>query len=209
MLDFYQKFERRLQVSVDLQRLAEFVRTVRKQKNLNQEDIRARGGPSTGWLGALEAGSLPSEPKPATLEKLAKGLGVSNEEIYFAAGHSLTTNPRVRALPFNNLYDRLAFLDLARKEKYPPTEEEEKLIRAFPDTLKGTHYVPLVVFEEPPDKARRDMFIPDAQAVEEGKRAEELKRLIEITNSLPPEEQEEVLEYARMRLRRLQEKRKE
>lgn len=49
---------------------------------------------------------------------------------------------------------------------------------------------------------------------EEAKPAEEvheesLRRLIEITNSLPPDEREEVLEYARMRLRRLQEKRKE
>lgn len=195
---------------VDLQRLADYVRRIRKQKGLNQEDIRARGGPSTGWLGALEAGSLPSEPKPATLEKLASGLGVPLNDIYTAAGYHEITDSQVRAMPFNNLDDRMAYLLYARKEKYPPTQEEEDLIRAYPDSFGNqSYFFGLSLFDDPPSEQRKNHFVPGPDEIENGTRAEELRRLLEVTSELPPNEREEVLEYARMRLRRLQEKRKE
>lgn len=66
--------------------LAEYVHSTRKRKGLKQEDIKARGGPSKGWIGSLEAGTRTDIPKPETLRKLAKGLGVEEFEVFAAAG---------------------------------------------------------------------------------------------------------------------------
>jgi transcriptional regulator with XRE-family HTH domain len=71
----------------DIERLAAFVRDVRKRKGLNQQAIRERGGPATGTLGALEAGTLTEVPKKSTLAKLARGLGVPLAEVLAAAGY--------------------------------------------------------------------------------------------------------------------------
>lgn len=73
----------------NVERLAAFVRETRKRKHLDQQAVRERGGPATGTLGALEAGTLPNIPKPSTLEKLAKGLGVPLADVYAAAGLGL------------------------------------------------------------------------------------------------------------------------
>jgi transcriptional regulator with XRE-family HTH domain len=76
-------------MSISLEKLANYVREVRKQKNLSQSDVAKRGGPSAGWIGGLEAGTLTTIPKQATLEKLARGLGVEFYEVRQAAGSQI------------------------------------------------------------------------------------------------------------------------
>lgn len=67
-------------------RLGEYVYRVRMSKSMSMPDIRRRGGPSIGWLGELESGSLASTPKLGTLQKLAKALDCPLSEILEAAG---------------------------------------------------------------------------------------------------------------------------
>lgn len=52
---------------VDLSGLALFVRDARVARGWTVREVRKHGGPSTGWLGALEAGTMIDRPKPATL----------------------------------------------------------------------------------------------------------------------------------------------
>lgn len=66
--------------------LAKFFTEVRTRKGLSFPEIRRRGGPSVGWLGSLETQTIESIPKPSTLERLAKGLGVPYEDVLRAAG---------------------------------------------------------------------------------------------------------------------------
>ena len=77
MLDSYQVGDMRFPPRMDFDGLARFVREVRKRKGFGQIDIRNRGGPSTGWLGDLEAGTMTTNPKIETLLKLAQALGES------------------------------------------------------------------------------------------------------------------------------------
>jgi transcriptional regulator with XRE-family HTH domain/SOS-response transcriptional repressor LexA len=70
----------------DLERLATFVSKLRKDRKLSLEALQAKGGPSSGWLSALERGTMVDKPKPETLRKLAKCLGVSDVAVFQAAG---------------------------------------------------------------------------------------------------------------------------
>lgn len=68
--------------------LSQYVARIRAQKGLSLPEVRRRGGPSVGWMNTLENGLRRDRPKPETLEKLAKGLGVSVAEVMAAAGLS-------------------------------------------------------------------------------------------------------------------------
>lgn len=93
MLNLSLEFERDKMQGEDVQRLAAFVFETRKRKGMSQPDITRRGGPSSGWIGALEAGTLPSSPKRSTLIKLAQGLGVPVPDVLRAAGQLDTAAP--------------------------------------------------------------------------------------------------------------------
>lgn len=96
----------------DTKQLADFVRDMRSKKNLSQADVAKRGGPSSGWIGSLEAGILKTAPKPATLAKLAKGLGVPEQEVFAAAGyHTAVVSQEAVDSELNDTSD-----DLSREE---------------------------------------------------------------------------------------------
>lgn len=67
--------------------LAEFVARVRAEKKLSYPAIKKRGGPAMSWVNRLENGQMVDRPKPETLAKLAKGLGVDYEHLMRLAGY--------------------------------------------------------------------------------------------------------------------------
>ena len=73
----------------DLSELAEIVRAARRRLGYSQERIAELGGASKGWIGTLEAGTMPSRPKPATLERLAEVLQLDPARLLSAAGYGL------------------------------------------------------------------------------------------------------------------------
>ena len=70
-----------------LDALAEFVGRVRGDKQLSYPDVRARGGPAMSWVQRLETGQMTDRPKPATIGKLATGLGVDCGILMRLAGY--------------------------------------------------------------------------------------------------------------------------
>lgn len=136
-----------------LEGLADFVRVTRTRKGLTQSDIPKRGGPSTGWVGTLEAGILESYPKPATIAKLAKALEVSEAEIKAALGEEIQDVGTV-------IRPSLEVIEGFRNTmRYPPTPEETSFIRAA--EAEEVWYGPLYrpgFWNQAPDK-RRGHFI--------------------------------------------------
>ena len=71
-----------------LSALAEFVTDEMQRQGIKRlEDIRQRGGPSIGWLSGLLNGTSIDRPKPETLQKLAKSLGVQYGWLLVMAGY--------------------------------------------------------------------------------------------------------------------------
>lgn len=97
---------------MDLKRLARFVEETRKQKGLSQPEVMRRGGPSDSWISSLELGSLPSEPKRSTLQKLAKGLGLPLDDVLREAGLA-TGSPQETFERFERYLNETAFPTLS------------------------------------------------------------------------------------------------
>lgn len=137
----------------DLKRLAEYVRRARKSKGLNQQDIRDRGGPSVGWLGALEAGTLTSAPKPGTLKKLAKALGSPVRDLFELADLEPFSIDEKDLYRLNTLEDRQRFINAVRYWDFPPTAQEVDLILSMPDAPPdSSRALNASVFRTPPEQ---------------------------------------------------------
>lgn len=104
--------------------LAKYFTDVRTRKGLSFPEIRRRGGPSIGWLGSLENQTIESIPKPSTLERLAKGLGVPFDDVLRAAGMMPTKGEPegVTDAEFQELMEITRAL--------PPADREELLMLA-------------------------------------------------------------------------------
>lgn len=113
--------------------LAKFVFETRKQKGLSQPDITKRGGPSKGWLGSLEAGTMNDQPKPGTLRRLANALGVPEAEVFRAAGmeHLIEDdeyeNLAARVVELEELLIHLVDARLVKSGDYPAIDEMRPL----------------------------------------------------------------------------------
>jgi len=70
-----------------LDELACLVGRVRASKSLSYPEVRARGGPAMSWVQRLETGQMTDRPKPATIAKLARGLGVDYAHLMRLAGY--------------------------------------------------------------------------------------------------------------------------
>lgn len=69
-----------------LEILSNFVRDARARSGFSLHEIQRRGGPAPSLVSDLETGKKLEIPKPATLAKLAKGLGVPVDDVMRAAG---------------------------------------------------------------------------------------------------------------------------
>lgn len=70
-----------------LDRLAEFIARVRKDKNLSYPAIKRRGGPAMSTIHRLENRLTNSFPQIPTLEALARGLGVPLSDLLQIVGY--------------------------------------------------------------------------------------------------------------------------
>ncbi len=92
--------------------LADYVQRVRNEKRLSLADVSARSGGGIGktHVSRIENG-LSINPSPAKLQALARGLGVSEEEIFAVArGKSPTEDPNFYKSRFGELalkFDRI------------------------------------------------------------------------------------------------------
>lgn len=71
-------------------RFGELIRSKRREMNLTQDEIAARIGISTPYIGHLESGKR--HPSDKIVTKLAEALGLGNRELFFLA------NPHAEAL---------------------------------------------------------------------------------------------------------------
>lgn len=69
--------------------LAARVKELREGKNLTQEQLSEAVGMSQEWASNIETGKI-KLPRTATLDRLAKVLGVSTADLYIAAGVART-----------------------------------------------------------------------------------------------------------------------
>lgn len=70
-----------------IQRLAEFVARTRAAKDLSFPEIKRRGGPAFSTVHDIENGAINVVPRPETLAKLARGLGVDYMDLMRLAGY--------------------------------------------------------------------------------------------------------------------------
>lgn len=66
--------------------LARAVRTLREGTGLSRSEVAERAGISTSWLSRIESGDY--DPSWGSMRRVARGLGVSMEELSEAAGES-------------------------------------------------------------------------------------------------------------------------
>ncbi|OGH10678.1 MAG: hypothetical protein A3B38_04320 [Candidatus Levybacteria bacterium RIFCSPLOWO2_01_FULL_36_13] len=92
--------------------LGNFIKRVRNEKNLTQEEIAEEAGLARSYISKLEDGKFKS-PSALILTKLAKGLGISEETIFQIAGY----------IPFTEKSD-LPPLDIYLRTKYPKLSEQ-------------------------------------------------------------------------------------
>lgn len=143
--------------------LASFIKARRKALGLSQTQLAQRAGMSRGYLTNLEravdaATGRPNRPGVDKLDGLARALGVSTDEL------------------MRLLFDKPAPTagQLAAEMRYPPTPEEEQLIRAAEDV--GLAYAPFAspAFWQRPPQARRHAFryieglVEEAETLSEG-----------------------------------------
>ena len=77
-------------VPVKIQAFAEAIRTKRRELNLTQDEVAARIGISTPYVGHLESGKR--HPSDKIVAKMAGALSIGNRELFFLA------NPHAQAL---------------------------------------------------------------------------------------------------------------
>lgn len=66
--------------------LGEFIKKVRTEKGMSQEDLAKAAGMARSYVSRLEDNQFKS-PSAMVLIRLAKGLGVSHDELFQAAGY--------------------------------------------------------------------------------------------------------------------------
>ncbi len=66
--------------------LGEFIKKVRTEKGMSQEDLAKAARLARSYISRLEDNQFTS-PSAMTLIRLAKGLGVSHDELFQAAGY--------------------------------------------------------------------------------------------------------------------------
>lgn len=76
---------------VGISALAEFVRRIRTGQELSQGDVARKAGLARSYISRLEEGEFRS-PSVMTLLRLARGLGISNEEMFKVAGVAVKGN---------------------------------------------------------------------------------------------------------------------
>ena len=89
-----------------------FIKKVRQEKRLSQEKVANIAGLARSYISRLEDGEFKS-PSAMVLIKLAKGLGVSHEALFQAAGYT----PEIQK-------SDLPPLDVYLRTKYPHLSEE-------------------------------------------------------------------------------------
>ncbi len=84
--------------------LGKFIKQVRIAKKLSQGEVARRAGLARSYISRLEEGEY-SRPSAITLNRLAKGLNVSNERIFAITGVSV----RRGKFPAFDVYCRTKF----------------------------------------------------------------------------------------------------
>lgn len=127
--------------------LAAFIKARRTALGLSQVELAKRAGMSRGYLTNLERGvdaatGRPNRPGVDKLDGLGRALGVSTDEL------------------MRILFDKPAASvgKLPAEMRYPPTPDEQRLIRAADDI--GLHYAPFetLAFWEQAPRERRHTF---------------------------------------------------
>lgn len=155
MIGSYRETEKMRDSHDRIKALAQFVFETRKKKGLSQPGIRAHGGPSLGWLGELEAGTMTTMPKPATLKKLARALGVPNREVFELVDLEPYSPEEKDLYRINTRDDRRQFLEALKFWEYPPTPEETNLILNMADAPShSVRRISATIFQDPPDQRR-------------------------------------------------------
>lgn len=67
-------------------KLGDFIKRVRTEKRMSQEDLAKAANLARSYISRLEDGQFTS-PSAMALIRLAKGLGVSHDELFQAAGY--------------------------------------------------------------------------------------------------------------------------
>jgi transcriptional regulator with XRE-family HTH domain len=101
------KRSKQIVVSAQLQALSEFVRAVMNEKGLNYRQVAERSGGLISHTTVFDVVNLRSKDvKATTLRGLAKGLGVSDDEIFSVArGKSPTDDPEYKNWKYATLFD--------------------------------------------------------------------------------------------------------
>jgi transcriptional regulator with XRE-family HTH domain len=83
------------------QKVGEYLKKIREDKNLSLRDVEAETGISNSYLSQLESGKI-KEPSPNLLHKLSEFYGVSYETVMELAGYPLSDinkeEPQIRRL---------------------------------------------------------------------------------------------------------------
>lgn len=122
--------------------LAEFIKDIRIKKGLSHGQIAERSkseqsiGLSRSYVSMIEAGNV-TNLSASAIKSLAKGLGVSEKELAFAAlglepDHSLIANEKIarigfrfEKMPVDKQRDLTPLIDLLDREIERITQEEE------------------------------------------------------------------------------------
>ena len=103
----------------------DYIRSVRKEKNMTMRELERRSGISQAYISQIENGKRET-PKPITIEKFAKGLGITYRELMLEAGY-------IEEMPTHKLANRLKEL---RTENNLSIEEVAKQIKIAPGDLQ-------------------------------------------------------------------------
>ncbi len=122
-----------VQTGQGVESLADFVRRVRQEQSLSLVEVERRSGHSIGrtHINRIENGEQ-TNPSPRKLQALARGLGVTEEELFAHARGAVLTEPaareeklliKFRQLPENWQRDLMKILDvLHRQHAVHPTQ---------------------------------------------------------------------------------------
>lgn len=89
-----------------------FVKKVRQEKKLTQEDVAIKGGLKRSYISRLEDGHF-ANPSAMILIRLANGLGVSHETVFHEAGY--VAKIKSTTLPSFDVYLRAKFPGLSEE----------------------------------------------------------------------------------------------
>lgn len=122
---------------MNIDKLGPFIKQIRNEKGLSQEQVARESGLARSYVSRLEYGNYKA-PSVMTLNRLAKGLGISNERLFAEAGFPA----REGGLPAFDIYCRTklglpeeaieqmqAYLDLI-ENKYADNNKKQSSINS-------------------------------------------------------------------------------